>query len=193
MSEDRRTEVYADDDESFLDRWSRRKTMARQGEPLPEPTEETADTEDADGAGADAADPPGADVAAAEHEAAELPPLESLDEDSDYSAFMASNVTPDVRRQALRKLFHSSKFNVRDGLDDYDLDYSNPEPLGDIVTAEMRRRMMLALERLAEEEADVSKPTEPVALADDAGEAAEDNEEQQGPEQDADDERPATS
>ncbi len=173
--------------------------MARQGQPPPEPAEETAQLDPAEDAGEDAVqdDTRGADAAPSERDPPELPPLESLDENSDYSAFMAADVAPDVRRHALRKLFQSAKFNVRDGLDDYDLDYSNPEPLGNIVTAEMRRRLMQQLERLAGGDEDGTEQAERVAMTDDTGDAVdaadavEPGETQQ--EADADDERPATT
>ncbi len=188
-----------DVDESALERWSRRKEMARQGTPLPDPDEAAGDLE----AGVEKRDPvavsePG-DRADAEDVMAgppALPPLESLGEDSDYSAFMASEVSPDLRRQALRKLFHSAKFNVRDGLDDYDLDYTNPEPLGNIVTAEMRRRILREIERLAETEDEAAEETVAIAAGaaeaeapdggEPAGEPAEANE-------DAEDDRPRAS
>jgi hypothetical protein len=135
------------EEEGFLSRWSRQKALSRDGiesiEPAPDPVESAPPTE------------PGEDASTAPDDTPpELPPLESLGEDSDYSAFLDAKVAPDLRRQALHKLFHSPKFNVRDGLDDYDLDFSNPEPLGDIVTAEMRHRIRVELERLAEREAE---------------------------------------
>ena len=71
----------------------------------------------------------------------DVPPLDSLGPDSDYSDFLSSDVSPKLRREALRKLFSSDKFNVTDGLDDYAEDYSRHTPLGDIVPAEMRARL----------------------------------------------------
>ena len=50
------------------------------------------------------------------------------------------NGKPGLRKKALARLFHSPKFNIRDGLDDYDDDYTTYKPLGNIVTAEMRRK-----------------------------------------------------
>jgi hypothetical protein len=141
--------------EEFLTRWSRRKTLSREGVELPEPVDEVAgDGEsllgDLEGRNEDARPGPAeqGDGQDAETTAPPLPPIESLGEDSDYGAFLASNVPADLHRKALRKLFQSPKFNVRDGLDDYDLDFSSPEPLGDIVTAEMRHRLRAELERL---------------------------------------------
>jgi len=71
----------------------------------------------------------------------DAPPLDSLGPDSDYSDFLSRNVSPKLRREALRKLFSSAKFNVTDGLDDYAEDFTRHTPLGDIVTAEMRARL----------------------------------------------------
>lgn len=73
----------------------------------------------------------------------ELPPIESLNEDSDYTPFLAPEVEDQLRRLALRKLFHQPAFNVTDGLDDYAEDFAQHIPLGDLITHEMRS----ALER----------------------------------------------
>jgi hypothetical protein len=161
---DSATDGIADtgEQESFLARWSERKTEARKGIELPEPEEheETGQEDEAAAAPADRSAEPVAEAPP------ELPPLESLDEDSDYSAFLDSRVDTDTQREALRKLFRSPKFNVTDGLDDYDLDYTNPEPLGNIVTAEMRHRIQLELERLAELDDESEGPVESVAAVD---------------------------
>jgi len=72
---------------------------------------------------------------------ADMPPLESLTVDSDYSGFMSAKVSEALRRAALRKLFHSPKFNVCDGLDDYCDDFTRFAPLGSTVTADMRHQL----------------------------------------------------
>ena len=191
MSENRQ-----DEQEAFLARWSRRKELARKGEELPEPAE------DADGEQREAlpeTQPPSPEGMSSEHadeetglpeEAApELPSLESLGEDSDYSAFLGDGVPADLKQKALRQLFHSPKFNIRDGLDDYDWDFSNPEPLGDVITAEMRYRMRKELERLAglDEDEEPEEETTTVAAAD-AGEHDEPDDDVD-PEAEADDDR----
>lgn len=202
MSEDNRSKAATeaatdtiDESEPFLSRWSRRKAQAREGiDPgEPEPTARPEPAGDVDGGELrDAGESDGdsdSDPAPAP-EAAELPPLESLDEDSDYSAFLAGDVAPDLQRQALRKLFHSPKFNLRDGLDDYDLDYSNPAPLGNVITAEMRHRIERELERLAARALEGPAPEEPAtaAAAIDGPDEAPPNADAD-PEPDADDER----
>ena len=187
-------EVDTLEHEAFLTRWSRRKALSREGVELPEPDDEPDNDSEslpADGAGrneVERQDP--AEPAAAP----ELPPIESLGEESDYSAFLASDVPADLRRKALRKLFQSPKFNVRDGLDDYDLDYTSPEPLGDIVTAEMRHRLRIELERLAgldDDEGAVEEGDEDAASA--PAKVAESKEQEQSADSEPDDDQPATA
>lgn len=72
---------------------------------------------------------------------ADMPPLDSLGPDSDYSGFLSRGVSRSLRRQALRRLFSSPHLNVVDGLDDYAEDFTGLAPLGDVVTAEMRYRL----------------------------------------------------
>lgn len=125
----------------FLGRWARRKEQVRRGE---RPEEEPA----GDGP---AEREVGQPAAAEESEAApltdaDMPDLDTLRPDSDVSPFFSPGVSEELRHKALRRLFHTSRFNVKDGLDDYDDDYRAHQPLGDIVTRDMRRQQ----ERLAE-------------------------------------------
>lgn len=59
----------------------------------------------------------------------ELPPLESLDFSSDFSAFLQPKVEEHLKRAALKKLFQSPHFNQMDGLDVYIDDYNRFEPI----------------------------------------------------------------
>ena len=93
--------------EPFLSRWARRKEEARLQQ-----------QEQAPGQAADPKAP-----------APELPPLDKLTLDSDYSAFFHPKVGEDMRRAALKKLFSDPHFNVMDGLDTYIDDYSKTEPI----------------------------------------------------------------
>jgi hypothetical protein len=67
-----------------------------------------------------------------------LADVDALARDSDYSRFVASDVAPDVKNAALKKLFSDPHFNVMDGLDTYIDDYGKPDPL----PAGMLRRMV---------------------------------------------------
>ena len=83
----------------------------------------------------------------------DMEPVEELTEDSDFSKFMSPGVSDKLRNLALRKLFHAPIFNIRDGLDEYDGDYTSFEKLGDIVTADMRHQMELEANKKLEQEA----------------------------------------
>jgi hypothetical protein len=173
--------VAPPDAEPFLARWSRRKVQARQHGDVPpappgNPAAEAAPGDDDVPSAAEAA--PGDDAAtgddagagAAPRAGAVLPDLESLDADSDYSAFMAQGVDESLRREALRKLFRSPKFNVPDGLDDYCDDFTRWEGLGDIITADMRHQMeraaKLAREALDKLEGEPQAPEKVASLPD---------------------------
>lgn len=113
--------------DGFLGRWSQRKLDVQAGRPVVEPPPP----------------PPAPDlpapvpaVQAAEPQepqpAAPPPTLEEVAEltpDSDFSRFAASDVAPEVRNAAMKKLFADPHFNVMDGLDIYIDDYGLPDPL----------------------------------------------------------------
>ena len=158
---------------SFYGRWSRRKRQAREGGVPPEdelvPGSVRSEVDSGDlpqlvpeSSGAD--DTPAADEPVLTD--ADMPPLESLGDDDDYSGFMSPGVSEGLRNQALRKLFMSSQFNVLDGLNDYDDDFRSFEALGDIITSDMRHQIELEAERAKREAEEKAK----AMLADDAGE-----------------------
>ena len=134
------------DDESFLGRWSRRKrsggaalvvappateTMTetagetpaaaepRRGPPLPHAARLPRDAQLPQETSADETAP------ATDDAVAELPDIDSLDKDSNYTAFMRDGVPEHLRRLALRKLWLGSPVHsIIDGLDDYDDDFT---------------------------------------------------------------------
>jgi len=77
----------------------------------------------------------------------DLPDISELTEDSDFSGFLAPEVSDELRNRALHKLFHSAGFNITDGLDDYDEDFTNFACLGSVVTADMRHQSEQEAER----------------------------------------------
>lgn len=96
--------------ENFVSRWSRLK---RQGETDPQPASSSVEPL----------------PAAAGPVEVELPPVESLTMDSDFSVFMRPEVDESLRRTALRKLLRDPHFNAMDGLDVYIDDYGKPDPI----------------------------------------------------------------
>lgn len=97
----------------FLARWSARKCAPAA----------TRERPGGDAAPADDVRVPGDDTPQPVLTDQDMPPLDTLNEDSDYSGFFSEGVSEALRRLALRKLFRAAKFGVRDGLDDYDADY----------------------------------------------------------------------
>jgi hypothetical protein len=133
----------AADDEPFLGRWSRLKAQARERDaPPPAPT----DAQAPDSLPAATAEPAPAGEAPPP---VQLPDIDQLGQDSDYSAFLTPGVDAELRKRALRKLFHSPKFNVFDGLDTYRDDFTSFPALGSIVTADMRHQIEQAARELA--------------------------------------------
>ena len=134
-------EIIPPEEESFIGRWSRRKQAVQEDQTeLQQNDMPTADVKNT--------------VLLTD---ADMPPLETLNEDSDYTGFLSPKVTEALRKQALRKLFGSPVFNIRDGLNEYDDDYTQFEKLGDIITVDMRHQMEMEsrrrLEQLAEKDA----------------------------------------
>ena len=79
---------------------------------------------------------PGEGTPAGEDAAKDLPPVDGLDKDSDYTPFLGDGVPEKLARAAMRKLWRSDPiFAFRDGLDDYDDDYTIIETIAKAVTS----------------------------------------------------------
>ncbi|MFA0162261.1 DUF3306 domain-containing protein [Vibrio splendidus] len=65
-------------------------------------------------------------------------PAPEATEDLSVAQLLVSEASESVKKAALRKLFLSEEFNVRDGLDDYDDDYSNLKSLSKGVAETLR-------------------------------------------------------
>ncbi|WKY59343.1 DUF3306 domain-containing protein [Vibrio sp. SNU_ST1] len=65
-------------------------------------------------------------------------PVPEATEDLSVAQLLVSEASESVKKAALRKLFLSEEFNVRDGLDDYDDDYSNLKTLSEGVAETLR-------------------------------------------------------
>ncbi|MCP4953863.1 MAG: DUF3306 domain-containing protein, partial [Proteobacteria bacterium] len=97
--------MMSDPDEAFLGRWSRRKAL-KQGDVDLESTKELKDNEqNLDQSSEESVGPPLTDK--------DMPPIESLGEDDDFSGFLSPEISEKLRKVALRKLFHGAGFNVR--------------------------------------------------------------------------------
>ncbi len=134
----------AEDREGPLARWSRLKlrqgTAAGRGGAAPvtiAPDGGPPATVPAEPSGDDAQ--PAEDAQPGGDAALDLPPIDSLGKDSDYTPFLADGVPEKLARAALRKMWRSDPvFGFRDGLDDYDEDLSRMFKIVDTVTAKAK-------------------------------------------------------
>ena len=140
-------------DSGFLQRWSRRKGLMRQGVAAPEPAA-TPQPVAAAAARVPAETQPPAVRALAANEApaaAAAPPpptladVALLDHQSDFSRFVAPGVDTGVKNAALKKLFTDPHFNVMDRLDTYIDDYGQPDPLPEGMLRQMAQSQFLGL------------------------------------------------
>ncbi len=112
--------------ENFLGRWSRRKQAERDAVDAPA-TDNAEDGEATAEDGDDAAIDP-----------ADLPDVDSLGKDSDFTVFMQDGVPEALRNRALRKLWTTDPVLANlDGLNDYDEDFGAIMRIG----AEAMRRI----------------------------------------------------
>jgi hypothetical protein len=162
-------------DEGFLSRWSRRKQDVRAGKPreekdtieaqeepasqaLPRPPEVPQDLQ----VTAEPGPPPGA--------VPRKPPGPSIEDvraltfESDFRRFVAPEVAPEVKNAAVKKLFADPRFNVRDMMDVYADDYSQPDPLPESMLRQLASAQFLRLfEENADDEEKESVAQSPVA------------------------------
>jgi hypothetical protein len=164
----------ADPDDSFVGRWSRLKRRERvrdetagpgDGEPVP-------------------AVPPTGDAQPAEPTQSEiveqLPDIESLDEQSDFTVFLKEGVPEQLRKRALRKLWRLNPvFANLDGLNDYDEDFTDAAALLEGVKTlyQVGKGMVLPEEPAGEDAAEAgpaAETGEPLAEGEESAEAGDD-------------------
>ncbi len=113
-------------EQGFLSRWSRRKLdqdSAEEEQSLTPATEEPVET-----------------VEASDQ-------ITDTDSEQEKPIWQRDDVDEETRKSALRALFRKPEFNVRDGLNEYDDDFTKFASLGDVVTHEMKRMLKLAEEK----------------------------------------------
>ncbi len=126
-------------DESVLSRWSRLKrgtsgsksadSAASVSPPEPHSNKGLADLAEAQECVVTPASAGSGNPALAQESSAELPPLDEISLERDFTPFMQAKVPEVLKRQALKTLFKDPHFNVMDGLDIYIDDYTKFEPI----------------------------------------------------------------
>lgn len=147
-----------DNKEGFVSRWSRRKQKVAEEESL-ENTQEVGGSEASTEVSPEKDIDP--EILKAEKLEAlnkltdkDMPDIETLNEDSDFSGFMSTSVSEGLRNMALKKLFMGKSYNIRDGLDEYDGDYTKFEKMpSTMVTSDMKHMIEVeAKKQLAKEQ-----------------------------------------
>jgi Protein of unknown function (DUF3306) len=139
----------------FFSRWSRRKAeLRREAEPAPVPAVDVKPPEKAEAAPMPAAEAP-AEPAPTLDDVARLAP------GAEISRFVRAGVDPQVKREAMKKLFADPHFNVMDGLDTYIDDYGIPDP----IPASMLRQMVQSKSLRLFEDEDEDEKKQQAALA----------------------------
>ena len=140
-------------------RWSQRKRgLESDPPPADEPQHSAplvgdADSPPADGDAALDAVSPGGDEPPPEGSLDHtLPDPDSLGPGSDFKAFLAPGVSSALKNRALRRLWASGNYNVRDGLDDYDLDYSQMRKMSAATSENVRKWGRKVLDELDEQD-----------------------------------------
>lgn len=138
--------------DGFLSRWSKRKLQAE------EATEQHND-----------------DAAPVE----ETPPRDTAadvpDNEQEKPIWQRDDVDADTKKDALRQLFRKPEFNIRDGLNEYDDDFTQFAGLGSIVTHEMKRMLKLAEEKTRPSEQQQHSEPDPEQDSNQADKDKEDN------------------
>lgn len=113
-------------EQGFLSRWSKRKLdqdSAMEEESLTPATEDPVET-----------------VEASDQ-------ITDTGTEQEKPLWQRDDVDEETRKSALRALFRKPEFNVRDGLNEYDDDFTKFASLGNVVTHEMKRMLKLAEEK----------------------------------------------
>lgn len=159
--------------EGFLSRWSRRKAEAREVEateakaPAREDVPAATPEQDARRVDRESVDPN------------DLPDIETLTAESDFTVFMRKGVPEELRRQALRKLWRSNPVLANlDGLLEYGEDYSHIGRGGETVRTayQVGRGFARKLEEIAADEQErpsdaPAEPAEPAAAPEQTAQA----------------------
>jgi len=102
----------------------------------------------------------------------DMPDVAGIDGNSNVSAFFSEGVSQALRKQALKAMFLKPEFNIRDGMDDYDLNYADAPELAADAAAELRQwfknKDPLNLKHDKESEAAVAATSAESDTADDA-------------------------
>jgi len=159
------------DERSFLSRWSQRKLAQQDSAAHEDTVAEGVVAEEASAFSSDDVQDSERVLSNPEHSQApstepssleqepeltdeDMPAIETLNEQSDFSQFFSNGVSEELRDLALQRLFQLPEFNLRDGLNDYDEDFSRMTALSDAVVSQLRNWMADTEEAIKDEVTD---------------------------------------
>ncbi|WP_010447893.1 DUF3306 domain-containing protein [Vibrio rotiferianus] len=147
---------------SFFSRWSKRKLEETTTESTEVKVVDSVESTEPETAYAQQelsteAEASAAEAPAKETEAQDKSSETTNPEEMSVAQLLVSEASESVKKAALRKMFLSEEFNVRDGLDDYDDDYSNLKSLSEGVAETLRDWVK---EKTEEENAQIAESKE---------------------------------
>ena len=147
----------------FFSRWSRRKAEVRQGVALDGGEKIAAASQNQNSQKTFETTASDATLAKTDPSEQKAPPtlsdVQSLTKDSDFTQFMTSEVAPEVKNAAMKKLFSDPHFNVMDRMDVYIDDYGQPDPIPQAMLRQMVSAKLLNLfqeDEVAKKDADAT-------------------------------------
>lgn len=154
--DDERPDRASGEDGSFLSRWSRRKAEVRREQQRSVDTAAEAEASRG-GAPADTAASPEPEI-----DPATLPPIESLNEESDFSVFLKKGVPQELRAAALRKLWlvEPSVKNYQ-ALVEYNWDFTAPGYGALLPTDDVAKLAQRVISGFSQDPKDDTPPAQP--------------------------------
>jgi len=135
------------DNQSFFSRWSQRKAETKTNPESSTLEEELSAKQQTEALSDSIEDQEETPVLTDE----DMPDIESLDDESDFKQFFSPGVSEELRNLALRKMFRLPEFNIRDGLNDYDEDFSKMPELTQAVVSKLRNWVEEEIEETQEQ------------------------------------------
>ncbi|HEU0258729.1 MAG TPA: DUF3306 domain-containing protein [Burkholderiales bacterium] len=88
----------------------------------------------------------------------DLPPVDQLTPESDFTGFMHPKVEDALRRVALKKLFSDPRFNVADPFEAYSGDWTGGEPIPEEMLAALNQAKRLLFDDNKEADGEKKEP-----------------------------------
>lgn len=161
-----------EDKTSFLSRWAQRKAEQQNiDETDPQNAERHLETSTSEATTGVTTDTTTEEQEAAVLTDEDMPDVETLNESSDFSQFFSAGVSDELRDIALQKLFRLPEFNLRDGLNDYDEDFSKMPELAEAVASKLRNWVEEQKDAFEEQLKDENSEDQPPAHSEEQPEA----------------------